>query len=121
MHDRAFDEARAELGRMPCIGRVPATDPTLDGVLGLRGADFSIAVVSFGFVGKKHSPKALSPTSGLSAVLGRNALAKPGDCDQARRSRDDTEASDCQAAICCIRIPLERCPRFQGQAEITWK
>ena len=31
------------------------------------------------------SPKALGPACGLSAVLGRNALHGPGDCDQARR------------------------------------
>ncbi|MGB7673213.1 MAG: hypothetical protein WBM31_19375, partial [Pseudolabrys sp.] len=30
------------------------------------------------------SPKALGPTSELSAVLGRYALEKPGDCSQAR-------------------------------------
>src|SRR5438270_12742224 len=32
----------------------------------------------------RHSPKALGPASGLSAVLGRNAFERPGDCDQAR-------------------------------------
>src|SRR4051794_8605428 len=32
----------------------------------------------------RHSPKALGPVSGLSAVLGRNAFERPGDCDQAR-------------------------------------
>lgn len=37
-------------------------------------------------VGKMHiPPTALGPASGLSAVLGRDALGQPGDCDRARR------------------------------------
>jgi hypothetical protein len=55
------------------------------------------------------SPKALGPTRGLSAVLGRNALDEPGDCGQARPAINDTEAGNCQEAIrsrCNIDVPL---------------
>src|ERR1700738_853221 len=37
-----------------------------------------------------HSAKNLDPASGRSAVLGRNALGKPGDCAVARRSSGKT-------------------------------
>jgi hypothetical protein len=40
----------------------------------LGGMDFSIAAARFGLVVMRHSPKALGPTSRLSAVLGRYAL-----------------------------------------------
>ena len=42
------------------------------------------------------SPKALGPTRGLSAVLGRNALETPGDCGQARRALVDLEPNESQ-------------------------
>ena len=47
------------------------------------------------------SPKALGPTCGLGAVLGRNALGKPGDCGQARRRLNDTKANESQGDDDC--------------------
>jgi hypothetical protein len=48
--------------------------------------------------GSDISPKALGPTDGLSAVLGRNALKEPGDCDAARHAINDTELNESQDA-----------------------
>jgi hypothetical protein len=50
------------------------------------GMDFSITARQLWTSGGVYdiSPKALGPTRGLSAVLGRNALETPGDCGQAR-------------------------------------
>ena len=47
------------------------------------------------------SPTALCPTCGLGAVLGRNALGKPGDCGQARRRLNDTKANESQGDDDC--------------------
>jgi hypothetical protein len=48
--------------------------------------------------GSDISPKALGPTDGLSAVLGRNALKEPGDCDAARHTINDTKPHESQDA-----------------------
>jgi hypothetical protein len=48
--------------------------------------------------GSDISPKALGPTDGLSAVLGRNALKEPGDCDEARHPVNDAELHESQDA-----------------------
>src|SRR4051794_37756222 len=45
------------------------------------------------------SPKALGPASGRSAVLGRNALIRPGDCDQARHRSNGAECGESQAPL----------------------
>jgi len=59
--------------------------------------DFSIAAVSSGLVVSYDiSPKALGPTRGLSAVLGRYALKWPGDCDVARPPLHDPQLMECQ-------------------------
>ena len=58
--------------------------------------DFSIAAAGTGPVVIDISPKALGPTRGLGAVLGRYALKKPGDCGQARRNLDATKADESQ-------------------------
>jgi hypothetical protein len=42
-----------------------------------------------GVWGPDISPTALGPASGHAAVLGRNALGKPGDCFAARPALDD--------------------------------
>jgi len=42
------------------------------------------------------SPKALGPTRGLGAVLGRYALKEPGDCDVARRRLHATNVNESQ-------------------------
>jgi len=48
-------------------------------------------------VEKMHiPPTALGPASGLSAVLGRDALGRPGDCIQTRRGLSDTESAKSQ-------------------------
>jgi hypothetical protein len=64
--------------------------------------DFSIAAAGTGPVVIDISPKALGPTRGLGAVLGRYALKEPGDCDAARRQLDgtkDDESQDLRQAI----------------------
>ena len=59
--------------------------------------DFSIAAIRSGLVVIYDiSPKALGPTRGLSAVLGRNALEWPGDCDAARRELNGPKARESQ-------------------------
>ena len=45
-----------------------------------------IAAIRRKLGGDQAFPKVSSPTSGRSAVLGRNALGKPGDCNVARHS-----------------------------------
>jgi len=64
--------------------------------------DFSIAAAGTGLVVIDISPKALGPTRGLGAVLGRYALKEPGDCDAARHRLDgpkDNESQDSRHAI----------------------
>jgi len=58
--------------------------------------DFSIAAAGTGLVVIDISPKALGPTCGLGAVLGRYALKEPGDCDVARRRLDATKVDKSQ-------------------------
>jgi hypothetical protein len=53
--------------------------------------DFSIAAAGTGPMVIDRSPKALGPTCGQGAVLGRYALKEPGDCDVARHELDDTK------------------------------
>src|SRR5450759_1512338 len=52
------------------------------------------------------SPKVLSPTSGRSAVLGRNALRMPGDCDQARRAIKHSELDESQGSFASEHFSL---------------
>ncbi len=63
--------------------------------------DFSIAAAGTGPVVMDISPKALGPTRGLGAVLGRYALKKPGDCGQARRQLDATKVDESQDTDQC--------------------
>jgi hypothetical protein len=48
------------------------------------GSPEPIAAIRRKLGGDRAFPKVSSPTSGRSAVLGRNALGKPGDCNAAR-------------------------------------
>ena len=72
--------------------------------------------------GSDISPKALGPTDGLSAVLGRNALKEPGDCDAARQATNDTEPHESQDAQLIKRF---ECPALvdlsQGHHTGLWR
>ncbi|MBX9823879.1 MAG: hypothetical protein K2Y27_02685 [Xanthobacteraceae bacterium] len=65
------------------------------------------------------SPKALNPASGRRAVLGRHALKKPGDCNQARRR--SCGAAEAKSQSTCTRsegdVPLMHSPT----AERAWR
>ena len=110
MNDRARDEARAELGRN-ALWRPGACDgPDLAPESRVRRHGFLHRRHQFGTFGRRHSPAALSPTSGLGAVLGRNALSKPGDCGQARPTTNDIEVGDCQEGISPEHIDTSEIP-----------
>ena len=110
MNDRARDEARAELGRN-ALWRPGACDgPDLALASRVRRHGFLHRRHQFGTFGRRHSPAALSPTSGLGAVLGRNALSKPGDCGQARPTTNDIEVGDCQEGISPEHIDTSEIP-----------
>jgi hypothetical protein len=52
------------------------------------------------------SPKALGPTRGLGAVLGRYALKEPGDCDVARRGLNGAKDDESQGSRHTIQFGL---------------
>jgi hypothetical protein len=68
--------------------------------------DFSIAAAGTRAVVIDISPKALGPTRGLGAVLGRYALKEPGDCDAARPRLNGTKEDESQDSRHVIQLGL---------------
>src|SRR5262245_56528889 len=50
----------------------------------------------------RHFAKSLTRQAGRLAVLGRNALGEPGDCDQARLIGSGSNNAKCQGCQCLL-------------------